>query len=47
MSGLSWLGVEVTASLPSPSTISQAQPLPKRPAGQSGWQQRQWQGGGT
>lgn len=29
--GLSWLAVEVMASLPS-SLISQAQPLPKRPA---------------
>ena len=31
MIGLSWLGVEVTASLPSLPTISQAHPEPKRP----------------
>ena len=29
--GLSWLGVEVTASLPSLPRISQAHPEPKRP----------------
>ena len=32
MSGLSWFGVEVTASLPSLPTMSQAQPEPKRVA---------------
>ena len=31
MIGLSWLGVEVTASLPSLPTMSQAHPEPNRP----------------